>query len=355
MILQQMIKNFTVVIIGLPFFSFILPIYASDTTSTLVKKQVNLQSVVDESASKEAQVWLRRIIDAPRKHNYTGIFVYSSAGHMETSRVVHMVGKEGEFERIEVLDGSPREVIRNNNEVKRYFPDRKTVVTGKRGLKKLFPALLSEPFSNINNNYLVKKVGRERISNYDCQVIILESRDRMRYSQRLWIDVGTGLLLKAAVMDRDQVVEQYGFTQLEIDGEIDKELLTPQYSKRDTKLHITNPVSSKVVKNELGWQVENLPSGFSKTNEVSRVFSGKSTPVGHITLSDGLASVSVFIRPATQNDPIENHEFYPPQGAINIYIRTVDDNVVTTIGEVPQATVMQIGNSVKTYKVKWVE
>ena len=350
-----MIRNFVVVVIGLPFFSFILPAYSDDAPSTSIRTRGVLQSVVDESASKEAQVWLQRIIDAPRKHNYTGIFVYSSDGHMETSRVVHMVDAEGVFERIEVLDGSPREVVRNNNEVKRYFPDRKTLVTGKRGLKKFFPALLSEPFSNINNNYIVKKVGRERISNRDCQVIILESRDHMRYSQRLWVDVSTGLLLKAAVMERDQVVEQYGFTQLEIDGEIDKELLTPKYSKRDTKLHITNPVSSKVVKNELGWQVENLPSGFSKTNEVKRVFSGKSTPVGHITLSDGLASVSVFIRPVTQNEPLEAHEFYPPQGAINIYNRTVGDNVVTIIGEVPPVTVMQIGNSVKNYKVKWAE
>jgi len=31
----------------------------------------------------------------------------------------------------------------------------------------------------------------------------------------------------------------------------------------------------------------------------------------------------------------------------------VGKNVVTTIGEVPRVTVVQIGNSVKTYKVKW--
>ena len=161
-----------------------------------------LQSIVNASASKEAQVWLQRIVDAPRKLNYTGIFVYSSDGHMETSRVVHMVNNEGEFERIEVLDGSPREVIRNNNEVKRYFPDRKTLVTEKRGLQKFFPALLPKPLSNLNNSYIVKKVGRERISDYECQVIVLEAKDRMRYSQKLWVDVATGLLLKAAVMER---------------------------------------------------------------------------------------------------------------------------------------------------------
>jgi sigma-E factor negative regulatory protein RseB len=338
---QQIIKNSALVLLVAPFSGFVLPAFAEDSSGMSAGTLGGLQSVVNASASKEAQVWLQRIVDAPRKLNYTGIFVYSSDGHMETSRVVHMVNNEGEFERIEVLDGSPREVIRNNNEVKRYFPDRKTLVTEKRGLQKFFPALLPKPLSNLNNSYIVKKVGRERISDYECQVIVLEAKDRMRYSQKLWVDVATGLLLKAAVMERDQVV--------------DKELLKPGYVTKSTEVNITNPVVSGTVKGELGWEIENLPSGFSKINEVRRIFSGKTTPVGHITLSDGLAAVSVFIRPITKDDPLGPHESYPQQGAINIYARTVGKNVVTTIGEVPRVTVVQIGNSVKTYKIKWTE
>jgi sigma-E factor negative regulatory protein RseB len=350
-------KNFAIVVIFiLPLSGFVLPSFAEDSLGVSTEAQSGLQSVVDASASKEAQVWLQNVVDAPRKHNYTGIFVYSSGGHMETSRVIHMVNSEGEFERIEVLDGSPREVIRNNDEVRCYFPDRKTVVTGKRGLQKFFPALLPEPLSNLNNNYIIKKDGKERISDYDCQVIVMESKDNMRYSRKLWVDIATGLLLKAAVMDRGQVVEQFVFTQLEIDGEIDEELLKPRYVTKAAELYFANPVSSGMVKGELGWQVENLPPGFSKINEVKRSFSEKSTPVGHITLSDGLAAVSVFIKPVTKNDSPESLETsYPRQGAINIYTRTVGDNVVTTIGEVPSETVMQIGNSVKNYKVKWTE
>ena len=352
-----MIKSFAIVAFILFLSGFLLPSFAEDALHLPTEAQEDrLQSVVDASASKEAQVWLQNIVDAPRKHNYTGIFVYSSGGHMETSRVVHMVNSEGEFERIEVLDGSPREIVRNNDEVRCYFPDRKTIVTGKRGLQKFFPALLPEPLNKLNNNYIVKKGGKERISDYECQVILLESKDSMRYSQKLWVDISTGLLLKAAVMDRDQVVEQFVFTQLEIDGEIDEELLKPKYATKATELHVTNPVSSSgMAKGDFGWQVENLPPGFSKINEVKRSFSGKSMSVGHITLSDGLAAVSVFIKPATKNDPLEVHESYPRQGAINIYTRKVGGNVVTTIGEVPPATVMQIGNSVKNYKVKWTE
>ena len=304
------------------------------------------------SPSAEAQSWLQRVVAAPRQHNYIGIFVYSSGSHMETSRIVHMVNKEGERERIEVLDGLPREIIRNNDEVRCYFPESKTVMIEKRGFRKFFPALLPEPLSNLNNNYIVKKGGKERISDYECQVIVLESRDNMRYSQKLWMDVSTGLLLKAAVMDRGKVVEQFVFTQLEIDGEIDEELLKPKYLTKAAKLRITNLVSSKLGRGELGWQVENLPPGFMKITEVKRSLSGKSTPVGHIALSDGLAAVSVFIEPAEESDFQPVLRSFPHQGAINIYTRTVGRNMVTTIGEVPPITVMQIGNSVVNYKVK---
>lgn len=346
-----MIKSVAMIAFILPFSGFVLPSFAQDSPGA----QSGLQNVADASASKEAQIWLQNVADAPRKHNYTGIFVYSSGGHMETSRIVHMVNSEGEFERIEVLDGSPREVIRNNDEVRCYFPERNTVVTEKRGLQKFFPALLPEPLNNLNNSYIVKKGGIERISDYECQVIMLESRDNMRYSQKLWVDIATGLLLKSAVMDNDQIVEQFVFSQLEIDGEIDKRLLKPGYLTKDAKLHIINPVSSKMAEGELGWQVENLPAGFIKITEVKRSFSGKSSPVSHITLSDGLAAVSVFIEPVAKSDSSVVQESLPRQGAINVYTRTLGDNVVTTIGEVPPVTVMQIGNSVKTYKVKWTE
>lgn len=307
------------------------------------------------SESDEAQEWLQRVVVAPRQHNYIGTFVYSSGGHMETSRIVHMVNSEGESERIEVLDGSPREVIRNNDEVRCYFPERNTVVTEKRGLRKFFPALLPEPLSKLNDNYIVKKGGRERISDHECQVIVLESRDNMRYSQKLWVDISTGLLLKAAVMDKGQVVEQFVFTQLEIDGDIDEKLLEPKYLTKASKFHVTKLVSSKMGKGELGWQVENLPPGFMKVTEVKRSLSGESTPVGHISLSDGLAAVSVFIEPADKSGSQPIRKSFPRQGAINIYTRTVGGNMVTTIGEVPPATVMQIGNSVVNHKVNWTK
>ncbi|MGH8685532.1 MAG: MucB/RseB C-terminal domain-containing protein [Nitrosospira sp.] len=304
------------------------------------------------SSSAEALNWLQRIAAAPRQYNYIGTFVYSSGNHIETSRIIHMVDEAGEHEKTEVLDGAPREVIRNNDEMRCYLPESKTVVTEKRWLQTVFPALLPQPLTNLDDSYIVKKGGQERVSGYACQVIELEPRDDKRYGHKWWVDPHTGLLLKAAVMDKDRVVEQFVFTQLKIGGEIDKELLKSNYSAKAAEWRTTHLVSSTMGSGKLGWKVQDPPHGFKKIIEMKRNLSAKSSPVSHIALSDGLAAVSVFIEPVSKHSfpPVEG--FSSSQGAINIYTRTVADNVVTTVGEVPPATVMQIGNSVINHKIK---
>ncbi len=303
------------------------------------------------SSSPEALSWLQKIAAAPRKYNYTGTFVYSSNGDIETSRIIHLVNDEGEHEKSEVLDGSPREIIRNNDEMRCYLPENKTVVTEKRWLRKVFPALLPQPLSNLDDNYIIRKGGQERVSDYLCQVIDLEPRDEKRYGQKLWVDQETGLILKAAVMDKDRVVEQFVFTHLKIGGNIDKALLKSRYEAKAAEWRTTNLVSSTMGSGKLGWQIKDPPAGFKKIIEMKRNLSGKSTPVSHIALSDGLAAVSVFIEPVSKHTSPPAEGLYHGRGAINIYTRTVSDNIVTTVGEVPSATVMQIGNSVTSDKV----
>ena len=322
--------------------------------AALLLLAVNVQPAFAQnpsSSSPEALSWLEKIAVAPRRYNYVGTFVYSSGDDIETSRIVHLVDDEGEHEKSEVLDGSPREVIRNNDEMRCYLPESKTVVTEKRWLKKVFPALLPQPLSNLDDNYIIRKGGQERVSDYLCQVIDLEPRDDKRYGQKLWVDQDTGLILKAAVMDKDRVVEQFVFTQLKIGDNIDKALLKSKYEAKATKWRTTNLVSSTIGSGKLGWQIKDPPPGFKKIADMKRNLSGKSTPVSHIALSDGLAAVSVFIEPISKHTSPPADGLYHGRGAINIYTRTVSDNIVTTVGEVPPATVMQIGNSVTGHRV----
>ncbi len=94
-------------------------------------------------AAAEAQVgdgvaWLQKIASAAHSLNYVGTFVYQRGAHMETSGIVHMMDEGGEHEKLEVLDGPPREIIRNNDEVICFTPESKGVVIERRRSQKIF-------------------------------------------------------------------------------------------------------------------------------------------------------------------------------------------------------------------------
>lgn len=84
-------------------------------------------------AKADPVYWLGKISSAGQRLNYTGTFIYQSGGNVETSRIVHRVDATGEHERLEVLDGSPREVIRSNREVKCVLPDQRTIIIDRSG------------------------------------------------------------------------------------------------------------------------------------------------------------------------------------------------------------------------------
>jgi sigma-E factor negative regulatory protein RseB len=56
-----------------------------------------------------------------------------------------------------------------------------------------------------------------------------------------------------------------------------------------------------------------------------------------------LAAVSIFIEPLPAGKVKEGAM---RQGAVNIYVRPLPEQLVTVLGEAPAATVMQMANSV---------
>ena len=310
---------------------------------------VSLQTAVAQELSRSTQSalsWLKKMADAPRRHNYSGTFVYYADGHIETSRIVHKAGSTGEYEKIEVLDGLPRIVFRNNDEMQCYLPESKRIYTEKRWFRKFFPDILPLPLDNVDENYSVKEIGRERIADHECQVLSLTPRDSLRYGHKFWIDTVTGVPVKVAVINGNQIIEQFAFAQLEIDGDIPSSQLKPNQSLISGEWETTKLLTSILGEGELPWQVKSLPAGFRKLVEMKRNLTEKPTLVDHIAVSDGLATVSVFIEPISKDAPSPVPGFFTSRGAINIYVRTLNDNKITTVGEVPLETIKLIGDSV---------
>jgi len=300
------------------------------------------QSFAANAQPADPVAWLQRAVMASHRLNYTGNFVYQHGGQVETSRITHRADEAGEHEKLEALDGPTKIIIRNNDEVLCYLSDKKTVKLERSGSRKLFPDILPHQLSGLADSYNVKLAGQERVADRDSQIILLEPKDNFRYSHKLWADVVTGLLLKAGMInEKNQMVDQFSFTQITIGGAVGKDQFNvPSASRRSThpaqiSLYDKEPVNT-------GWVVAQLPAGFKKILELKRNMPGRTGPVSHLVYSDGLVAVSIFIEPSSTAKATEG---LTSQGAINVYTRYVSDHQVTALGEVPSVTVMQIANS----------
>ncbi len=291
----------------------------------------------------DALVWLRKIAAASRQINYAGTFVYQHGNQVETSRIAHFVDAGGEYEKLETLDGPPREIVRNNDNVTCYLPESKTMVIEKRAARQ-FPALLPVQLSGISDNYVVKKGEQDRVAGFDCQVIALEPKDNLRYGHKFCAELATGLPLRARMYsDKSEMVESFVFTQLLIGNGVTKDLLKSRFAGKTQSWHVDRSALEQSESSaDTGWVLKNQPVGFKKLTEMKRSIAGRPAQVSHIVYSDGVAAVSIFIEPMPKSPPPAGPTY---QGAVNIYVRPQADQMVTVVGETPARTVKRIAES----------
>lgn len=288
--------------------------------------------------------WLKTVAFAGHQTDYSGVFVYQYDDRVETSRITHVVEADGEYEKLECMDGPKREIIRHHGHIWEYN-NHKMVHVGQQGRSR-FPALLPEQMSALNLNYQAKQTGVERIAGFDAQVILFQPKDQLRYNHKLWVHKDSGLLLKTVVLgDKNQPVEQYTFTQLQIGGSIDRSWVKSAPSSGMTgAAGESSPTGSGVAVNS-GWVVDALPEGFKKTMEIQRPMRGKHAPVIQLVFSDGLSAISVFIEPNDKDE--DDRAGLASRGAMNLYHKVEDGHLFTVVGEVPGRTVMQVINSLR--------
>lgn len=303
---------------------------------------------------REGQAWLKKIQSGAQKLNYSGTFVYQQADQVRTSRITHLIDGKNEIEKLEILDGNPREYIRRNEEISCYIPQTKTIVTEKRVAPDVFPAIFASNPVEMAEHYNVKKAETGRVAGFECQAILLEPKDHFRYGYKLWAEKTSGLLLRAQTLnDKNEVVEQIAFTQISI-GDFDKSRVKSSFGNT-SGWRVENTTMSQVTIPD--WTIKWVPPGFKKIREMKRLVQDAAAnnsasagthaaaqrEVSQIVFSDGLAAISVFIEPGTQS----RTEGTRQQGAMSIVGKRQGDFWLTIVGEVPAAAVKKVANSIE--------
>ena len=299
-----------------------------------------LGPAVAHSQSAETLGWLRKIHDATQKLSYSGTFVYQNGPRSETSRITRFADSAGDIEKLEVLDGMPREIVRTKDTVRCYLPGLRLVKVDRR-TERDFPALLPERITALARHYDISLGETRRIANYDCQAVVLTPRDNLRYGYRLYADVNSGMLLRAVTVDAGgETVEQFTFTQLTIGG-VTRDMVKARHSSRDWRVEDAHAAPAQLA----GWGLTSELPGFQKIVELKRRL-GESRAAAQLVYSDGLAAVSVFIESLEgRSDPVRTG--LSSMGAIHIYTREVANHMVTVVGEAPAASVQRIANAVE--------
>jgi len=296
-----------------------------------------------QAQSPETLSWLRKIHEATQRLSYTGTFVYQNGMRSETSRITRYVDAAGDIEKLEVMDGVPREIVRTRDTVRCYLPDSRVVKVDRR-TERGFPALVPERIMALARHYDLTLGETRRIAGYDCQAVELSPKDNLRYGYRLYADIGSGMLLRAVTLDPEgNEVENFTFTQLTL-GNVTRDMVKPRHAVRDWRVENSGAELARLD----GWGLAAELPGFRKVTELRRRL-GESRPVGQMVYSDGLAAVSVFIEPLeARRDPIRTG--LSRMGAIHIYTREVANHMVTVVGEAPASSVQRIADSVEYHR-----
>lgn len=278
--------------------------------------------------------------------SYDGTFVYSQNSQLSAMRIIHSADKDGERERLVSLDSTGREVIRNRDGVTCILPDSNAVVVEKKRPPIQFPPPFPEKIDHLTAQYHFSLKGEEKVAGRLAYKLNIKPRDQFRYGHQLWIDKKTGLLLKTHLLnEQGQPVEQFMFTHIKYLKKVPEELLKPGVdSGKLTWYEATNDLDGDAKGNSKRiWKITRLPVGFKRDHQGWHATPMGNKPLEHLVFSDGLASISVFIEDQKGDDNLMGGT---RMGGVNAHGRSLNGYHVTAVGEVPEATVKMISESI---------
>lgn len=307
-----------------------------------------------EAAGQTPAALIESMSLALRTLNYEGVFVHAQGTNLTSMHILHASNSDGEFERLTALDGEAREVIRNNSLVTCIWPGSQSVVVSQSKPRDLIPRIDSGLASSERYDFSHGK--SDRVAGRATRVVNVVPRDEYRYGYRFWIDIDTNMLLRSMLLEGpENAVEQVIFTQIDYPDSIEVSrfdvLGSAERSDIVSWLEPKKNQASSTVETRKSEQADQisfsaLPDGYRKVSETFSTSPIKMGPFSHVMLSDGMASVSVYVEYVEAARHTPTMLGLSRMGAMNAFGVSIDTALVTAVGEVPEATVRAIAAAV---------
>ena len=304
---------------------------------TFFKKLLTLLFIVFpllSFAMEDPWLILEKSAKASQQLNYEGVFHSQSSSESNSTHVIHANIDNKEYCLLKMLDGAPNEVFCSGDMV--YVTSQDGLLIKKRKNQFLFPSVLPSDIKHLKKNYQLSFGEKKRVADRMAQHIELKAKDNLRFNYHIWIDDKNLLPLKLIVTNNKNItIEQSTFTTIAFSEVIDKDIFEKNINL--SKVYVSkNKFIENYVSNKF-WNLKDLPSGFKEVDLISRRVNGLNLLDYQIIFSDGLAYVSLFIRPITRGT--EPKEGTVAIGPTNISARYQDGYQIMSVGIVPPETV----------------
>lgn len=291
-----------------------------------------------------AKQMLQKMVKAMEVSNYQGTVVFLKNDKLEAMKYFHTSEKGKEQERLVSLNSPQREIIRNSDDVTCLYKLTQQVIADHRPYEHSFIVDVPKNLDELDPSYQFEVVGEEDVAMLPSYVVAIQPKDDFRYIRKIWIAKEQFLPMKAIVYDLSGVIlEQVVFTEMQVN----KPPL-PGKDKEDVSVSAVTAVASEL-SNRASFEVTALPLGFKQIFFSRKPLHKSDQPVDHLLLSDGFASVSVYLesKKADKTTDYRLSEGLHSVGAINSISRNLAEFQLTVLGEVPASTVKYISEGVK--------
>lgn len=287
--------------------------------------------------------------------SYEGILVYSHDNRMETLRIQHRV-VDGRVQAVlESLNGEPRVIQQDGSQVVCRLSGEHLIAVAQRALGQQTAEGKPITAQDLAPHYSVQSQGQTRVAGRPTQILAILPTDQLRYGYRFFLDNQTGLPLKLEVLDGSAgTIEQIMFTSLTLNPtDSSPAVLAPSNPAAEAlAAEATAPAATLMPAPDKpdalgtappnGWTFQGLPPGFRLVLR-ERIADSAGSPMEHFVLSDGLATISVYV----ESGPQEGLSGGSRMGAVHAQGGKIAGHQVTVVGEVPALTVAAVLQAVR--------
>ena len=307
---------------------------------------LSIGNVLAKESELDAQQVLVKMNHAMEVLNYQGTVAFLKNDKLEPMKYVHVAAKGIQQERLLSLNSPLREIIRDADKVSCLFKETQQSLVDHRPFERSFLVDLPKNLDEAGDIYQFEMVGEENVAMLPSYVVAIQPKDNARYPRKIWVDKQQFLPLKVVLYDNSGVpLEQVVFIDIEVKEALpfaDVKLLDGIQPAQH--IHQLQPQSS----DQAAFIVSDLPKGFREVFFARKPMHNAEQPVDHLLLSDGFASVSIYM----ENKNGAMQPGLQSVGAVNSYSRTINDYQLTVMGEVPAETVKSIAEGIKLRDLK---